>query len=139
MSDWIKCDKCNKITEADSSGEKRYKIGLDGFDGYSTFHVCEKCLHSFYKDYLGWVWNCDEEQYVQQESEDKRMNWGISENESEKERLKKEVNDYFQDLNAVGKIDYICHNELYDACMPILEECYDRMEKERMQKGVRLK
>lgn len=70
MSDWIKCDKCNKITKADSSGEKRYKIRLDGFDGYSTFHVCEECLHSFYEDYLGWVWNYDEEQYIQQESEE---------------------------------------------------------------------
>lgn len=23
------------------------------------------------------------------------------------------------------------NSKLYDACMPILEECYDRMEKER--------
>ena len=69
MSEWIKCDKCNKITQADSCGEKRYKIGVDGFDGYSTFHVCEWCLRSFYLDYLGWVWNDNEGQYKPQESE----------------------------------------------------------------------
>ena len=59
------------------------------------------------------------------------MSWGISENASEKEKLKAEVNDYFYGLNAVGKIDYIGYSTLYDACMPILEECYDRMKKER--------
>lgn len=59
------------------------------------------------------------------------MSWGISENASEKEKLKAEVNDYIHGLNAVGKIDYICYNKLYDVCMPILAECYDRMEEER--------
>ena len=59
------------------------------------------------------------------------MSWGISENASEKEKLKAEVNDFFQGLNAFGEIDWIAYNELYDACVPILEECYDRMEKER--------
>lgn len=59
-------------------------------------------------------------------------NWGISPNASEKEKLKAEVNDYFYGLNSVGKIDYIAYCNLYDACMPILEECYDRMEKERI-------
>lgn len=59
------------------------------------------------------------------------MSWGISENASEKEKLKAEVNDYFHGLNSVGKIDYKAYSELYDVCMPILEECYDRMEKER--------
>lgn len=42
-----------------------------------------------------------------------------------------QVNDYLHGLNAVGKIDYIGYSELYDACMPILEECYNRMEEER--------
>lgn len=60
------------------------------------------------------------------------MSWGISENASEKEKLKAEVNDYLHGLNAVGMIDYIAYSKLYDVCMPILEECYDRMEKERM-------
>jgi len=59
------------------------------------------------------------------------MSWGISENASKEEKLKAEVNDYLHGLNAVGKIDYIGYSELYDACMPILEECYNRMEEER--------
>lgn len=59
------------------------------------------------------------------------MSWGISENASEKEKLKAVVNDYFRGLNTMGQIDYTCYSELYDACMPILEECYDRMEEER--------
>lgn len=58
------------------------------------------------------------------------MSWGISENASEKEKLKAEVNDYFHGLNAVGKIDYICYSKLYYVCMPILEECYDRIKAE---------
>ena len=58
------------------------------------------------------------------------MSWGISENASEKEKLKAEVNDYFHGLNAVGMIDYIAYCDLYDACMPILEECYDRITAE---------
>lgn len=60
------------------------------------------------------------------------MGWGIGENASEKEKLKAEVNDYFYSLTSVGEIDYIAYCELYDACMPILEECYDRMEEERI-------
>lgn len=59
------------------------------------------------------------------------MSWGISENASEKEKLKAEVNDYFHGLNAVGEIDYRAYCELYDVCMPILEKCYSRMEEER--------
>jgi len=56
--------------------------------------------------------------------------WGISENASEKEKLKSEVNNYFMGLNSCGIIDYTAYSELYDACMPILEECYDRMKAE---------
>lgn len=59
------------------------------------------------------------------------MSWGISENASEKEKLKAEVNDYLHGLNAVGKIDWLAYSELYDVCMPILEKCYDRMEEAR--------
>ena len=59
------------------------------------------------------------------------MSWGISENASEKEKLKAEINDYFHGLNAVGMIDWIAYSELYDACMPILDKCYDRMKAEK--------
>jgi hypothetical protein len=63
------------------------------------------------------------------------MSWGISENASEKEKLKAEMNDFLCGLNSVCKIDYIAYSKLYDACMPILEECYDRMEKARLEDG----
>jgi hypothetical protein len=63
------------------------------------------------------------------------MSWGISENASEKEKLKAEVNDYFKGLNSVGMIDYIAYCKLYDVCMPILEEGYDRMEEERLEES----
>lgn len=59
------------------------------------------------------------------------MSWGVSENASEKEKLKLEVNDYFKGLNSCGIIDYIAYSKLYDICMPILEECYDRMKEEK--------
>ena len=61
------------------------------------------------------------------------MSWGISETASEKEKLKAEVNDYFKGLNSVGAIDYQAYSDLYDVCMPILEACYDRMEKARLE------
>ena len=35
------------------------------------------------------------------------MSWGISENASEKEKIKADVNDYLDGLNAVGIISYI--------------------------------
>lgn len=70
MSEYIKCDKCNKMTKADSSGDERYELKLYGFDGYSTFHLCEHCLRSFYLDFLDWKWNDDECQYVPREGED---------------------------------------------------------------------
>lgn len=57
------------------------------------------------------------------------MSWGINENASEKEKLKAEMNDFLMGLNSVCKIDYIAYSKLYDVCMPILDECYDRMEK----------
>ncbi len=63
------------------------------------------------------------------------MSWGISPNASEKEKLKAEVNDYFKGLNSVGMIDYKAYSDLYDVCMPILEECYDRIEYERKEES----
>lgn len=64
MSNMIKCDKCGNITNADSSGDERYQVGVDGFDGHSVFHLCEWCLRSFYLDFLKWEWNDDERQYA---------------------------------------------------------------------------
>ena len=64
------------------------------------------------------------------------MDGGISENASEKEKLKAEVNDYFHGLNSVGMIDYIAYCKLYDVCMPILEECYDRSGKKETRRPI---
>ena len=61
------------------------------------------------------------------------MSWGISENATEKEKLKAEVNDFFKGLNSCGMIDWICYSKLYDACMPILDEGYERMQKEKAE------
>ena len=58
------------------------------------------------------------------------MSWGISENASEKEKLKAEINDYFKGLNSVGDIDYTAYSEIYDAVMPIIDNMYERMEHE---------
>ena len=70
MSEYIKCDRCNKMTKADNSGDERYKIEVHGFDDYSALHLCEPCLRSFYLEFLGWKWNDDECQYVPQEGEE---------------------------------------------------------------------
>ena len=59
-----------------------------------------------------------------------KMSWGISENASEKEKLKAEINDYFKGLNSCCFIDYIAYCELYDACMPIIDEMYERIKSE---------
>lgn len=59
--------------------------------------------------------------------------WGISENASEKEKLKAEFNDFFHGQNATGSIDWIAYSELYDACMPILDRAYERMHKEESE------
>lgn len=68
MSNLIKCDRCGKITAADSSGEKMYKISVDGFKGdYSMFDLCEWCLRSFYLDFLGWIYDDHEYEYIPKE------------------------------------------------------------------------
>lgn len=47
---------------------------------------------------------------------------------NEKEKLKAEINDYFQGLNSVGDIDYTAYSDIYDAVMPIIDNMYKRME-----------
>ena len=63
------------------------------------------------------------------------MSWGISENASEKEKLKAEINDYFKGLNSVGDIDYRAYSEIYDAVMPIIDEMWDRLEEWKKEEG----
>ena len=54
------------------------------------------------------------------------MSWGISDNASEKEKLKAEINDFFCGLNSVGDIDYEAYSQIYDAVMPIIDDMYVR-------------
>ena len=59
-----------------------------------------------------------------------KMAWGISENASEKEKLKSEINDFFSRLNSVGDIDYTAYSDIYDTVMPIIDEMYERRERD---------
>ena len=63
------------------------------------------------------------------------MAWGISENASEKEKLKAEINDFFCGLNSVGGIDYEAYSQIYDVVMPIIDEMYERRERESNDDG----
>ena len=56
------------------------------------------------------------------------MSWGISENASEKEKLKAEINDFLCGLNSTCAIDFVAYHKLYDAVMPIIDEMYERKE-----------
>lgn len=58
------------------------------------------------------------------------MSWGISESASEKEKLKTEINDFFSGLNSVGDIDYIAYSRIYDTVMPIIDDMYERLERD---------
>ena len=65
MSIMIKCNRCGKITAADSSGERYAKITYeDTAKQTSWYHLCPECEKVFYTDFLGWTWNEDESQYV---------------------------------------------------------------------------
>ena len=63
------------------------------------------------------------------------MSWGISENASDKEKLKAKINDYFYSLCSVGEIDYQFYENLYDVCIPIIDAEYDRFQKEMKALG----
>lgn len=56
------------------------------------------------------------------------MSWGISENASEKEKLKAEINDFLCGLNSTCAIDFVAYHKLYDAVMPIIDEMYERRD-----------
>ena len=56
------------------------------------------------------------------------MSWGISENASEKEKLKAEINDFLCGLNSTCAIDFVAYHKLYDAVMPIIDEMYERKD-----------
>jgi len=58
------------------------------------------------------------------------MGWGISDNASEKEKLKTEINDFFRGLNSTCEIDYEAYSQIYDAVMPIIDDMYERRKEE---------
>ncbi len=58
------------------------------------------------------------------------MSWGINGSASEKEKLKAEINDFFQGLNSACDIDYEAYSQIYDAVMPIIDDMYKRREEE---------
>ncbi|MNC15029.1 hypothetical protein D3C75_628290 [compost metagenome] len=58
-------------------------------------------------------------------------NWGISENASEKEKIKQEVSDCLAGLNSTGVIDYTMYCNLYDRIIDgSLEKMYELGKKE---------
>jgi hypothetical protein len=52
-------------------------------------------------------------------------NWGISENASEKEKIKSEMADYLNGLNSCGEISYSIYCEAFDASMNLLDKMYE--------------
>lgn len=53
------------------------------------------------------------------------MSWGISDNASEKEKIKAEFNDFIQGLNSTCEIDYKTYSQLYDFTMPLFDRMYE--------------
>lgn len=62
------------------------------------------------------------------------MPWGISENATEKEKLKSELADYLNGLNSTGVIGYIEYCSLFDFTMKLLDKMYE-LGKEEMNNG----
>lgn len=53
------------------------------------------------------------------------MFWGISENASEKEKLKAEYADELHGLNSCCKIEYDIYSNLFDVGMDLLDRMYE--------------
>lgn len=58
-------------------------------------------------------------------------NWGISDNASEKEKIKSRYSDELHGLNSCGRIDYKTYNDLWDFGMKLLDKMYELGMKER--------
>lgn len=52
-------------------------------------------------------------------------NWGISENATEKEKLKSETADFLGGLNSCGEISYSSYSEIFDFSMDLLDSMYE--------------
>jgi hypothetical protein len=57
--------------------------------------------------------------------------WGISQNASEKEKIKSDIADMLVGLNSTGKIDYNEYSELFDYCMNLMDRMYNLGRLER--------
>lgn len=51
-------------------------------------------------------------------------NWGISQNASQKEKIKSELADHLHGLNATGEISYATYSNLFDISMGLLDRMY---------------
>ena len=53
MSEMIECDKCKKKLYKDSRSNKGdyCKVGIDYWDGYSSYHLCKVCFRQFYVEF----------------------------------------------------------------------------------------
>lgn len=61
--------------------------------------------------------------------------WGIAKTAPEKEKIKAELADELQGLNAVGDISYVTYCSLFDFCMPLLDRMYELGQKEAKNEG----
>lgn len=62
--------------------------------------------------------------------EETDMGWGISDNASLKEKIKSEMADHLQGLNATGAIDASDYSETFDVAMDLLDQIYELGKKE---------
>lgn len=68
MACMIKCDRCSKLTAADSSGERYARICYEDTSRQTSwYNLCPECEKYFYTNFLNWIWNEDESQYVPRE------------------------------------------------------------------------
>lgn len=52
-------------------------------------------------------------------------NWGISENATEKEKIKSKMADFLNGLNCSGDIGITIYDEIFDFSMKLLDEMYN--------------
>lgn len=52
-------------------------------------------------------------------------NWGISENATEKEKIKSKMADFLGGLNSCGEISYNSYSEIFDFSMELLDKMYE--------------
>ena len=73
MSYMVKCDCCGRVMHTDSREEKDafHHISIDS--GYYSFHLCRDCYDMLLKRVFHFVWDADEEQFVQEDESKWRL------------------------------------------------------------------